>query len=296
VTNPDGIGELVRGYREKNIFLTAVGVGMGNHNDALMERLADAGNGQCVYVDRLEEAHRVFAENLMGTLETIAQDVKIQVAFDTSRVVMYRQLGYENRAVADQDFRNDAVDAGEVGAGHEVTALYEILPLAGAGGRLATVTIRYKPVEGSAVGAAVEQAAEVLAEKAYPTFEVASPRFRLAAVVAEFAEILRQSYWARGSTLEGILAQAEPLAGAFPGEVAVAEFVALVKQAQRLMAPPASDELADAVETLKENTMLRAKLARLEHDEGLKEVVELKQQNEDLKRRIRLLLERRLEK
>ncbi|MBI4601029.1 MAG: von Willebrand factor type A domain-containing protein, partial [Planctomycetes bacterium] len=126
VTDPDAMLERVRAERERGIYLTSVGVGMGNLNDALLERLADRGNGQCVYVDRLEEARKAFVEGLTGTLEAIAKDVKIQVELDPKQVLRYRLLGYENRDVADSAFRDNKVDAGEVGAGHEVTALYEL--------------------------------------------------------------------------------------------------------------------------------------------------------------------------
>ena len=93
-------------HRDNGIYLTCVGVGMSNHNDALMEQLADRGDGQCVYVDRLEEAKKVFVENLTGTLQTVARDVKIQVEFDPAQVIRYRLMGYENRAIADAAFRN----------------------------------------------------------------------------------------------------------------------------------------------------------------------------------------------
>ncbi len=295
VTDPDQILKRVQQHRRENIFLNSIGVGMGNHNDVLLERLADAGDGQCVYVDRLEEARKVFSEHLMGTLETIAKDVKIQVAFDTEHVVLYRQLGYENRALKDEDFRNDAVDAGEIGAGHEVTALYEVLPLAGAKGRLATVTVRYKPVAGSTVEKAVEIAADVTTDKGYPDFLVASPRFRLCAVVAEFAEILRRSYWARGSTLDSLLYHAGPLAGSFSEERDVGELIALIKQTRKILVQTQpQDELAQAVEAIKENYILSARLAQLEKEEGSRELELLRQQNEKLKRTIREILERRV--
>ncbi len=294
VTNPEQILARVKEYRTKGIFLNSIGVGMGNHNDALLERLADAGDGHCVYVDRLAEARTVFTKKLMGTMETIAKDTKIQVAFDPEKVVLYRLLGYENRAVADKDFRNDTVDAGEIGAGHEVTACYEILPLAGATGDIARVSLRYKPVAGNEVENAVETSAVVSTAKAYPDFKAASCRLRLNAVVAEFAEILRRSHWARGSTLENLLLHAEPLAAAFPGERDVAEFIALVKQTRRLLIKQQpEDELTQAVGAIKENYLLRARLATLEQEEGMRELDELKQQNEELKERIRQILLRR---
>ena len=125
-TDADGILRLVRRASDEGITLSTVGFGMGNYNDVLMEKLADQGDGNYFYVDRPDEAERVFRENLTGMLQTIARQTKVQVEFDPRRVARWRLLGYENRDVADRDFRNDAVDAGEVGAGHQVTALYEV--------------------------------------------------------------------------------------------------------------------------------------------------------------------------
>ncbi len=99
---------------------------MGNFNDVLMEQLANNGNGSYAYVDNLNEAQRIFVENLTGTLQIIAKDAKVQVEFNPQNVSRYRLLGYENRSLADEDFRKDDVDAGEIGSGHSVTALYEI--------------------------------------------------------------------------------------------------------------------------------------------------------------------------
>ena len=117
---------------------------MGNYNDVLMERLANDGDGNYAYVDTLSQARRVFVENLTGMLQVIAKDAKVQVDFDPNVVSRYRLLGYENRRIADRDFRNDTVDAGEVGAGHTVTALYEIKFQEGVQGRIATVSFGMK--------------------------------------------------------------------------------------------------------------------------------------------------------
>ncbi|RKX28454.1 MAG: VWA domain-containing protein, partial [Candidatus Zixiibacteriota bacterium] len=125
-TGPDDILKQIKEYANKGITLTAVGFGMGNFNDVLMEKLGNKGNGSYAYVDKLPEARRVFVENLTGMLQVIARDVKIQVEFDPEVVRSYRLLGYENRDVDDNKFRDDKEDGGEIGAGHEVTALYEI--------------------------------------------------------------------------------------------------------------------------------------------------------------------------
>ncbi len=144
VTGPDAILEEIRGYTETGITLTTVGFGMGNFNDVLMEQLADKGDGNYAYVDTLDEARRLFVDNLTSTLQVIAKDAKVQVDFNKEVVARYRLIGYENRAVADQDFRNDTVDAGEIGAGHHVTALYAVILNPGAQGRLATVQLRWQ--------------------------------------------------------------------------------------------------------------------------------------------------------
>ena len=126
-TGPESILARIGEEARRGIELTTVGFGMGNYNDVLMEQLADQGDGNYHYVDTLDEARRVFVENLTGTLQTVAKDAKVQVEFDPADGRRASaSLGYENRDVADRDFRNDTVDAGEIGAGHTVTALYEV--------------------------------------------------------------------------------------------------------------------------------------------------------------------------
>ena len=138
-TGPDAILKEIRTYVDKGITLSTVGFGMGNYNDVLMERLADTGNGSYSYVDTLSEARRIFVENLTGTLQLIAKDAKIQVDFNPDVVSRFRLLGYENRRLDHEQFRDDSVDAGEVGAGHQVTALYEVKLHPDATGKMATV-------------------------------------------------------------------------------------------------------------------------------------------------------------
>ena len=117
---------MIRDDADRGINLVTVGFGMGNFNDVTMEQLADQGDGFYAYVDTEDEAERLFEDELTSTLLTIAKDAKIQVEFDPEIVDSYRLIGFENRGVLDRDFRNDAVDAGELGAGHQVTALYEV--------------------------------------------------------------------------------------------------------------------------------------------------------------------------
>ena len=146
VTDPDMLLKEIRDYvDEDDIYLTTVGFGMGNYNDVLMEELAKKGNGNYAYVDRLKEAKRIFVENLTGTLQVIAKDAKIQVEFNEDTVSRFRLLGYENRQMKHEDFRNDEADAGEIGSGHSVTALYEVKLCKNVDkGELATVFIRHK--------------------------------------------------------------------------------------------------------------------------------------------------------
>ncbi|QNA83107.1 VWA domain-containing protein [Sphingomonas sp. So64.6b] len=128
VTDQKQLEQLIERNRDDGITLTTLGFGQGNFNDSLMESLADLGNGNYAYIDSAMEAKKVLSEELASTLFTIAKDVKIQVEFNPAYVSQYRLIGYENRALAEQDFDNDKVDAGEIGAGHQVTALYEVVP------------------------------------------------------------------------------------------------------------------------------------------------------------------------
>ena len=128
VTNNESLVEMVEREREAGVTLTTLGYGTGNYNEAMMERIADHGNGNYAYIDSPREAQKVLEQELQSTLFTIAEDVKIQVEFNPAYVSEYRLIGYENRALREEDFRNDAVDAGDIGAGHQVTALYEIVP------------------------------------------------------------------------------------------------------------------------------------------------------------------------
>ena len=200
-TGPDSILKEIRTYVQEGVTLTTVGFGMGNYNDILMERLANKGNGSYAYVDTLQEAKRIFVENLTGTLQVIAKDAKIQVEFNPETVSRFRLLGYENRALAHEDFRKDDVDAGEIGSGHSVTALYEIKLHENAEGKLATVFIRHEEPDTQQI---IEVNEAISTAQLKETFEAASAEFRLAAAVAEFAEILRDSFWAKEGSLAAV--------------------------------------------------------------------------------------------
>ena len=237
-TGPDSILREVRRYADDEITLSTVGFGIGNFNDVLMEQLANDGDGNYAYVDTLSQARRVFVENLTGMLQVIAKDAKVQVDFDPGVVSRYRLLGYENRRIADRDFRNDTVDAGEVGAGHTVTALYEIKLSDDVQGRIATVYIRYQDPES---GAVLEVSREFHRKELTTVFEEASPRFQLDAAVAEYAEILRESYWAQDSNMEQVIAVAKRVNNLLSGDQDVEEFTGLVAQAGRIAASAANE-------------------------------------------------------
>ena len=132
--NFEALKNLVETQRKSGVALTTLGFGTGNYNDQLMEQLADAGNGNYAYIDTLQEANKTLVEQMSATLLTIAKDVKIQIEFNPALVEEYRLIGYENRVLRREDFSNDAVDAGDIGAGHTVTALYEIALKDGSGG------------------------------------------------------------------------------------------------------------------------------------------------------------------
>ncbi len=198
-TGYEAILNEINRYVEEGITLTTVGFGMGNYNDVLLEQLANNGNGSYTYVNTLKEARRIFEEDLTGTLQTIAKDAKIQVEFNPETVSRFRLIGYENRSLAHEDFRKDDVDAGEVGAGHSVTALYEIKLHKEVNGKLATVYIRHEESDTQEVE---EISQAITIEELKPTFNDTTLEFQFVATVAEFAEILRGSHWAKHGNLE----------------------------------------------------------------------------------------------
>jgi Ca-activated chloride channel family protein len=189
VSDLESLEKLIEEKRRGGIFLTTLGVGDDNYRDTVLELLADKGNGNYAYLDTLKEAEKVFQRELTGTLVTIAKDVKVQLEFDPALVASYRQIGYENRALKNEDFDDDAKDAGELGAGHSVTALYELTPVEGtSGGAIATLRLRYKEPKGSTSQLITAKAVDN-GRGAYD----ASPDMQFAAAVAEFGMLLRNS-------------------------------------------------------------------------------------------------------
>ena len=235
-SSPDSILEAVGRYVERGIRLTTIGFGAGNYKDFMMERLANRGNGNYFYIDSMRQAERVFGRDLFKMLEDVAQDVKIQVEFDADKVRAYRLVGYENRDVADEDFRNDAVDAGEIGAGHQVTALYELVLAEGAQGRLAEVRVRAKRPLGAV---AKETSFFVRREHVEAAFADGEPDYRFAVAAMGAAELLRKSPYAQGWTFDRV-AQMAQNAGA-DRDPDRREFVALMHAASRLAAEPIAE-------------------------------------------------------
>ena len=230
LTDPDGLVGLIRGDADRGIQLVTVGVGMGNFNDVTMERLANDGDGFYAYVNDEAEADRLFSDDLVSTLLTVAIDGKIQVDFDPSTVERYRLIGFENRAVLDDDFRNDAVDAGELGAGHQVTALYELTlqPGVGADDRLGTAQLRWEDPDSRDV---IESRLELTGAILTDSWGATADDFKLAVTVATFAELLRGSPYTGDVGLQQV---AEEAAALSPGNGAIEAFAQLVDDVRAL--------------------------------------------------------------
>ncbi len=199
---------MIEKYRDRGIFISVCGFGMGNYKDDKMEIIADKGNGNYSYIDNLMEAKKVFINEFSSTLYTIAKDVKIQIEFNPAFVKEYRLVGYENRLLNEEDFENDKKDAGEMGAGHTVTALYElvttnrhtdyvrklkyqptnVIPEVPQSGELATIKFRYKKPDGDKSILMTE----VIPQLVQPVSET-SDNFRFSAAVAGFGMLLRNS-------------------------------------------------------------------------------------------------------
>ncbi|MEA1605579.1 vWA domain-containing protein [Pseudomonas spirodelae] len=246
ISDFETLKQLAADKRKTGVSLTTLGFGTDNYNEQLMEQLADAGDGNYAYIDNLREARKVLVDQLSSTLATVASDVKIQVEFNPAQVSEYRLLGYENRALKREDFSNDKVDAGEIGAGHSVTALYEVVPVGGKGwleplryqaaaktdrkaGELAWLRIRYK-APGRDVSKLLEQPIQA---SDVPAISQASEDLRFVAAVAAFAQQLKgEKYTGRFS-----LADSAELARNAKGDDRFglrAEFVQLVELAQSL--------------------------------------------------------------
>jgi len=231
ITGPDGIMEEVQDYVDEGIYLTTVGFGMGNFNDVLMEQLADSGDGFYAYVDTIDEAKRLFIDEITSTLQVIARDAKVQVDFNADVVEAYRLVGYENRDVADEDFRNDTVDAGELGAGHHVVALYEVVLYPETNGRIGTVQLRFENPDTAEI---TEINGNFNTWDLTERFEETSDEYQLAVLVMQYAEILRESPWAWDVSMHDLRLRMDKLARAMRDEDA-SEFADLVYEAEQLL-------------------------------------------------------------
>jgi Ca-activated chloride channel family protein len=245
-TSIDALKDLIAEQRKQGISLTTLGFGRGNYNDAMMEQLADIGDGNHAYIDTLHEAQKVLLRQMSGTLQSIANDVKIQLEFNPAEVKEYRLIGYQNRLLKDEDFNNDKVDAGEIGVGHTVTALYEVT-LAGNKGQvdelryqqkkmvstsdeLLQVKIRYK-LPGDTESKLISQ--EVNKQQVLPDFNSASSDFKFATSVAAFAQKLKQSQYLGDMNYQDIASIARANRGDDPFNYR-GEFVNLVELASAL--------------------------------------------------------------
>ena len=209
ISNEADLEKLIEEKRKSGIYLTCIGVGTDNLQDSKIELLADKGNGNYYYMDTIQEAKKVFGTQLTGTLVAVADDVKVQIEFDPALVASYRQIGYENRALENKDFKDDTKDAGELGSGQSVTALYEIAPArGGARGRLATIHLRYKE-PGAKASQEIVDAASDEGKSAYD----ASPDTQFAAAVAEFGMLLRNSKHKGRATYADVAALAKAMRG-----------------------------------------------------------------------------------
>ena len=231
MTGENGLLATIRSKAKEGITISTVGFGMGNYNDTLMERLADGGNGNYHYVDKLDEARKVFVDELTGTLQVVAKDTKIQVVFNPKVVSRYRLIGYENRALTSEQFGDDRVDAGEVGAGHAVTAIYEIKLREGATGNLGKVRIRYKQPQGSESALVERQLPQSIVKS---SADALSSPTQLSIAVAQFAEKLRGSYWARNVNYDDVLRRIDHLGAPLRNHNTVVELRRLVVKAKQV--------------------------------------------------------------
>lgn len=268
VTSDGELVKMIERERESGVFLTVLGFGTGNLKDSKMEKLADHGNGNYAYIDNLLEARRVLVEQMGATLLTVAKDVKLQVEFNPAQVKAYRLIGYENRRLRDEEFNDDKKDAGDLGAGHSVTALYEVIPAgsdeplpgvdplkyqqttvrpdASGSNEVLTVKLRYKPPEGSESRLLTRVLAEP-GDDAVPT-----QAFRFAAAVAEFGLLLRDSPYQGASDYDHAFEEVRQTLGS-DEDGRRSEFLSLIKTAKKLTAP------------LKENQSSAAHLGNLDH-------------------------------
>ena len=258
ITDQTKLIELIEAKAKSNVFLSVLGFGMGDLKDATLEKLADKGNGHYAYIDSPREAYKVLVEEMGSTLDIVAKDVKIQVDFNPAKVAAFRLIGYENRIMANEDFKDDTKDAGEIGAGHHVTALYELVAPGNDGNRSNvaslelgrpiqivdtgpesfTVKLRYKKPS--------EDISRLIERKVIDQgldFGHASGDLKFASSVAGFGMLLRESPYKGTLTYPGVLELAQPALADDPSGYR-REFVELVRKAQILAPPPTPNAVA----------------------------------------------------
>ncbi len=262
---------LIENERKSGVFLTVLGYGMGNYQDAKMQKLADKGNGNHAYIDGITEAKKVLVNEFGGTLFTIAKDVKLQIEFNPAKVQGYRLIGYENRMLAKEDFNDDKKDAGELGSGHTVTAIYEVIPVGvkssflkdvdalkyqkdvtplsktSHNDEILTVKFRYKAPDGE-VSKLIEHP---VADKQIAIAKT-SDNFRFAAAVAQFGMLLRDSEFKSAASFNNVLEMARKARGN-DEEGYRSEFIRLVESAQLLA--KAKPEPKKIIDTDEEDSM-----------------------------------------
>lgn len=252
LSSDDELEHMIEKERESGVFLTVLGFGTGNYQDAKMQKLADKGNGNHAYIDQLSEAKKVLVSEFGGTLFTIAKDVKLQIEFNPALVQGYRLIGYENRMLNKEDFNDDKKDAGELGSGHTVTALYEIIPVGVASeflktvdtlkykheekfsasvfsSELMTVKLRYKQPDGN-----TSKLMEVPVQDERKSIQNTSSNYRFAAAVAEFGMLLRNSSFKQQASFKNVVSLAGNALGT-DAEGYRKEFVQLVQRATSLV-------------------------------------------------------------
>lgn len=212
-----------------HIQLVAIGVGMGNFNDALLEQLADQGAGFYAYVDNLDEARRIFVDELTQTIDTVALDAKAQIEFNVAAVAGYRLIGYEDRGVPDSQFRSPNAQGGAIGAGHQVTALYALYlrPSESSDPRLATVTLRWTDPN---TNRATEIAQDINRGDLSTSFSSTDAHFKLDSLVAATAEVLRNSPWIPGYRISDLRSAAAEMQGQLPESAEVSDFLQMLDQ------------------------------------------------------------------
>jgi Ca-activated chloride channel family protein len=230
LSSDDDLVRLIENERNSGVFLSVLGFGMGNYKDNKMQLLADKGNGNHSYIDNINEARKVLVNEFSSTLFTIAKDVKLQIEFNPSKVQSYRLIGYENRMMATEDFNDDIKDAGELGSGHTVTALYEVIPVgvtnefqkqtdplkyqvktsktSSATNEIMTVKLRYKKPEGNKSRLIIHAINDALND-----LESTSDNFRFSAAVAEFGLLLRNSKFKKNASYEQVVRLASSAKG-----------------------------------------------------------------------------------